>query len=199
MKSADGSGEAKAIGTGWGAAFSPDGRYLLFADLDKQNDFDLWYLDLQGDGKQIPLLKAAGVQIWPRLSPDGRYFTYTSDESGLEEVYVKRFPSAEGKWQVSTSGGQWPRWSRRGDRLYYVQGETVMEVDVAAGPDLRLGAPRALFSRKPLGWGLIFGWPPGFDVSPQGDRFVISQGVGEEQEDNGIVVLENWPREFARP
>jgi len=199
MKSADGGGDAKTIGTGWGAAFSPDGRYLLFADPDQQNDLELWYLDLQGDGQQIPLLKAAGVQIWPRLSPDGRYFAYSSDESGLDEVYIKRFPSAEGKWQVSTAGGNWPRWSRGGDRLYYVQGESLMEVDVATDPVLRLGTPRALFSRKPLGWGLIFGWPPGFDVSPQGDRFVISQPVGEEPEENGIVVLENWSREFARP
>jgi Tol biopolymer transport system component len=199
IKDADGSGEAKALGEGWGAAFSPDGRYVLFTVLDKDTGPDLWYLETEGDGKPVLLLKAAGVQEWPRLSPDGRYFAYVSNEGGTDEVYLKRFPGAEGKWQVSDSGGHWPRWNRRGNRLYYVRDETVMEVDVATEPALRLGKPRALFTRKPLGWGLVFGWPPGFDVSANDDRFVICQPVGDKQEVNGIVVLENWLGEFTRP
>lgn len=135
----------------------------------------------------------------PRLSRDGRYFAYVSDESGNDEVYIKRFPSAEGKWQVSIGGGMWPRWSRRGNRLYYVRGETLMEVDAVTVPELRLGAPRALFTRRPLGRILIYGWPPGFDVSPQDDRFVISQALDEKQDLSGIVVLESWAREFTLP
>ena len=72
-------------------------------------------------------------------------------------------------------------------------------MDVATQPALRLGQPRALFTRKPLGWGLIFGWPPGFDVSADGKRFVIAQPVGEHQDTSGIIVVENWIGEFARP
>jgi len=93
----------------------------------------------------------------------------------------------------------WPKWSRRGDRLYYAQKDTVMEVDVTLGVEPRLGVPRAVFTRKPLGWPLIFGWPPGFDVTAQGDRFVVAQAVSDKPDSGGIVVLENWNAEFARP
>ncbi|HZM69257.1 MAG TPA: protein kinase [Candidatus Cryosericum sp.] len=199
MKSADGGGDAKPIGPGWGASYSQDGRYLLFADSDKESNFNLFYLDLQGDGKRVTLVDAPGQQLWPRLSPDGRFFAYVSDESGPEEIYIKRFPGAEGKWQVSTAGGFWPRWSRRGDHLYYAQGMTLMQVDVTTAPDLRLSAPRPLFTRKPSGWGLIFGWPPGFDVSPQDDRFLVAHAVEEGMDKSGIMMVENWMSEFAHP
>jgi serine/threonine-protein kinase len=199
MKSADGGGDAKQLGTGWGASFSQDGRYLLYADFAKESDFNLFYLDLQGDGKAVPLVDAPGQELWPQLSPDGRYFAYVSDESGPKEVYIKRFPSAEGKWQVSTAGGFWPRWSRRGDHLYYMQELTLMQVDVATAPDLRLSAPRPLFTRKPLGWSLIFAWPPGFDISPQDDRFLIAHAAQERADQGGIMVVENWMGEFNRP
>jgi len=198
-KAADGTGEGATFGQGWGAAYSQDGRFVLYADLTKDNGWDLWYVDTRGDGKPVPLVQAAGAQVWPRLSPDGGYFAYSSSESGRQEIYIKRFPSAEGKWQVSTSGGFWPRWSRSGDRLYYVEGETIYEVDVATRPALRLGTPRPVLTRQTLGWSLIFGWPPGFEVSADGQRFVIAQPVGGDQDRSGILVVENWFGEFARP
>jgi dipeptidyl aminopeptidase/acylaminoacyl peptidase len=198
-KPADGSGEAKLIHTGWGASWSADGRYLLFADLDKTTAWDCFYIDTQGDGKPIPLAHAPATEQWPRLSPDGKYFAYISDEGGGDEVYLKRFPGAEGKWQVSVGGGYWPRWSPKGDRIYYVHEDTIMEVEVTLGPEPRLGTPRALFTRKPLGWPLIFGWPAGFDVTASGDRFVIVQSLAAKQDLGGIVVLENWWREFSHP
>ena len=87
--------------------------------------------------------------------------------------------------------------SRRDNRIYYVQGDTLMEEDVTTAPSLWLGTPRALFTRKPLGWALFRGWPAGFDVSPQEDRLVIVQPVDEKPDANGIVVLKNWSREFT--
>jgi len=88
---------------------------------------------------------------------------------------VSRFPSGDGKWQVSASGGQWPRWSAAGDRLWFVRGDDVMEVDVgytASAPVL--GAPRKLFSTPPtsrLGSGLV----ATYGVARDGSRFVIIQ------------------------
>jgi serine/threonine-protein kinase len=196
-KAVDGRGEAKTAGIGWGPSFSRDGRYLLFSNLEKDTDWDLLYLDRQHEGPAISLLKAPSAQIWPRLSPDGRYVAYISGEAGNDEIYIKRFPGGEGKWQVSVSGGSWPRWSRRGHRLYYVQGETLMEVDVTLLPELRLGTPRALFTRKPIGRSILFGWPPGFDVAADDSRFVFCQPIGEAPDMGGIVVVENWHREFG--
>jgi hypothetical protein len=74
-----------------------------------------------------------------------------------------------------------------------------MEVDVTLGPEPHLGKPRTLFTRKPLGWPLIFSWSPGFDVSAQGDKFVIVQALNDKQAEGGVVVLENWTGEFVHP
>jgi Tol biopolymer transport system component len=66
----------------------------------------------------------------PAFSPDGRWLAYTSNESGTNQVYVSRFPppaSGEGgKWQVSTTGGEEPRWSRKGSELVYRTGDQLM-------------------------------------------------------------------------
>ncbi len=196
VKAADGGGETNALLDGWGASYSADGRYLLFSDVAQKSSWDCWYLDTRGNGKPSPLAQGPGVELWPRLSPDGRFYAYNSDEGGEMELYLKRFPGGEGKWQVSVGGGFWPRWGRKGDRLYYVRGDTVMEVEVALGAEPRLGTPRAVFTRKALGWPLVFGWPPGFDVSADGSRFVVAQAVNEKQDQGGIVVVENWFEQF---
>jgi len=197
-KNVDGSGEARMLHSGYAAAHSADGRYLLFADFDKTNNWDLWYVDTKADGKPVSLVSSPAIEGWPRLSPDGKYFAYVSNESGADEIYLKRFPQGDGRWQVTVGGGTWPKWGRRGDKLYYARGDTVMEVDVAAGPEPRLGAPRELFTRKPLGWPLLFGWPPGFDVSADETRFVIVESQGTASSLGGIVIEENWTRAFAK-
>ncbi len=193
-KLVDGSGDATSLGNGWAPAYSADGRYLLSADLNQDGDWDLWYRDLRTGGAPVALVKGKPEEIAPRISPDGKYFAYVSDESGPDEVYLKRFPAGEGRWQVSTQGGYWPRFSRRGDKIYYVIGDTIMEVDVSLGSEPKLGVPRALFARKPLGWGLVFGWPAGFDVSPDGSRFVVVEPQTDARQLGGIVVEENWER-----
>jgi hypothetical protein len=198
IKSIDGSGEARTLHTGYAASYSADGRYLLFADFEKGANWDVRYLDTRGDGKPLALVSGPAIEMWPRLSPDGRYFAYVSDESGADEIYLKRFPQGEGRWQVTVGGGTWPKWSRRGDKIYYARGDTIMEVDVASGPEPRLGAPREVFTRKPLGWQLIFAWPPGFDVSPDEKRFVVVEPQGAAKELGGILIEENWAKEFSK-
>jgi len=198
VKNVDGSGEPRTLRTGYAASYSADGRYVLFQDFDKANNWDLWYLDMKGDGKPAALVSSPATEAWARLSPDGKYFTYTSDESGATEVYVKRFPQGEGRWQVSVGGGMWPRWSKRGDKICYAKDETIVEVEVGGGPEPRLGAPHELFKRKPLGWPLIFGWTPGFDVSSDGQRFVLVEAQDVAKPSGGITIEENWTREFAK-
>ena len=198
IRNVDGSADAKTLHNGYSSSYSADGRYLLFADADKTNNWDLWYLDTRGDGKPLPLVSAPSIEMWPRLAPDGKYFAYVSNESGANEIYLKRFPQGEGRWQVSVGGGMWPRFSKRGDKIYYVKGDTIMEVELGTGPEPRLGTPRELFTRKPLGFPIIFGWPPGYDVSADGNRFVVVQSEGDGHDLTGIVVLENWTKEFAK-
>src|SRR5438093_827724 len=93
-------------GAGWPGFvvtfWSPDGRYLLYCEVNPQTKLDLWVLPLGGHEKPRPFLRTAFNEDWPQFSPDGRWVVYVSDESGRNEVYVTSFPQAEGKWQIST-------------------------------------------------------------------------------------------------
>jgi hypothetical protein len=120
-----------------------------------------------------------------------------STESGQWEVFLTRYPSCEGKWQVSTAGGQWPTWNGKGDRLYFAQGDDVMAVDVGHGESPSLGTPVKLFARAALGTG-SFGWVPGFAVNRDGSRFVTLRGGDRRSSAPGITVVQNWVAEFAK-
>ncbi|HEY3176234.1 MAG TPA: protein kinase [Candidatus Polarisedimenticolia bacterium] len=198
-KSADGSGEAQELANGWASSLSPDGRYLAYTALDPNNGTDLWLRDLTSRSEPVPLVRGTGGQMWSRVSPDGRYVAYLSDETGPYEIYLKRFPGGEGKWQVSASGGFWPRWSRRGNRIYYVNGDRLMEVNVSTvGAAPQLGNPQEVFTRPSLGWALIFNWPAGFDVSSDGQRFLINVPVGQGPENDSYFLVQNWMAEFGQ-
>jgi hypothetical protein len=74
----------------------------------------------------------------------------------------------------------------------------MMMVDVDPGPEPRISTPRPLFKRKRLGWSVPYNAPPGFDVAPDEQRFVLAVPVSDRVDQDGIVVLENWLGEFAR-
>jgi Tol biopolymer transport system component len=199
-KAADGTGEAKELAKpGNVPSFSPDGKFIVYSALGSETDADLFYVPLAGDRKPVPFLQTKARETSPQVSPDGRYVVYQSNESGVEEVYIKLFPSGEGKWQVSVHGGNWPRWNRKGDRLYYVEGNALMEVEVTAHPALSLGTPKKLFSHQPSGVAKAYGWPDSFDVTGDGQKFVLVQPVAQERgkgREPAITVVENWFAEF---
>ena len=127
-KPADGSGKAvPLVATPLGefvTDWSTDGQYLLY---DRHQPgatlADIWYLKRKPDGSgfdpfvflETPFQERAG-----KFSPDGRYVVYASNETGQYEVYVRSFPSGEGKWQVSVNGGSQPRWSRDGKEIWFL-------------------------------------------------------------------------------
>src|SRR5204863_5716720 len=94
------------------ASFSPDGRTLVYSGRhDANTNWDLWMLPLQGERKPQPFLQTPFNERAPRLSPDGRWLAYTSDESGRYEVYVRPFPGPGGKWQITSDAGVEASWS----------------------------------------------------------------------------------------
>jgi Tol biopolymer transport system component len=94
---------------------------------------------------------------------------YTSDETGQNEIYVRPFPEVnEGKWQVSTGGGDSPLWSPDGRELFYRSGDTVMVVSVNAEPNFSLGTSKILFRGRYVS--LIDEFQNTWDINPNGKR-----------------------------
>jgi len=130
--------------------WSRDGRFLMFAAQDEKTGADLWALPMDGDGrKPFAVLQSSFDELHGRFSPDGRWIAYASNETGRLEVYVRAFPEAGGKRQVSTGGGFFPRWRQDGRELFYVAPDnSIMAVPVSEGPDARTlnpGSATALF------------------------------------------------------
>ena len=163
---------------------SPDNRFLLYSTTTSAGS-DLWLLPLGGDDKPQALLQTEFNESQARLSPDGRWIAYVSDESGRDEVYVRSFPQLDGRWQISLSGGRLPRWRGDGRELFYLspQGE-VLAVDVAAGPAYRTGAPRMLLALRHADQ---------YDVGPDGHQFLVAIPTIDSR--NGLQVVVNWQEE----
>jgi Tol biopolymer transport system component len=97
-------------------------RTVLFQRRSPESGSDIYEIASDRSGSQQPVLNSRANEEMGRLSRDGRWLAYVSDESGTRQVYVKRFPSHVGDsaWQVSTQGGTNPGWSRDGKQIYYV-------------------------------------------------------------------------------
>jgi len=127
---------------------------------------------MEGDRKWRPLLEQKYNETQPKISPDGQWMAYSSDESGKYEVYVRPFPEvSKGRWQVSTSGGDSPLWLPNGRELFYRNGDSVMAVAVETKPTLSFGASKILFKSQNLGLNESYGNP--WDIHPDGKRFLM--------------------------
>ena len=203
LRRADGSGEEQAVAATsqdeWLSDWSRDGKYLLYGQSDPETGRDLWYLERAEDGSSWEphaFLQEPSAQAAPKLSPNGRYVAYISDESGQPEVYVQPFPEGGRKVTVSNSGGSQVRWSRDGKELFYVQGEKLMVVAVSTEGEFSAGLPTQLFEHPGLRSSLN---NPNYDVSLDGQRFILPEPVGydaTEAPQSTIRVVQNWFAEF---
>ena len=186
---------------------SPDGHYLL-ASGPEQGRGQLWVYSIGGNSRSYPLVER-GAPKEGQFSPDGRWVAYTSNESGRNEVYVIPFrppskprrpagPDLHGKWQISASGGQRPKWCRNGKELFYVTPDnTLMSVSVVRGDsEFRVEAPRPLFHSGPISpmpnAPALF-----YDVSRDGSRFILDVDTPPERT-APITLVENWLSDFKR-
>jgi Tol biopolymer transport system component len=198
-RSSDGTGVPRYLVKGRRPSLSSDGKYLAYHIQAGTTQEDLWYVDLAGGGEPTQLVASPAREWRARISPNGQYVAYESDESGDFDIYITRFPSADGKWQVSTNTGSRPRWSRDGTRLYYQQNDCdIMEVSVSYQPTLTLGTPKIIADCSQLG--LYQGFGREYDFSPDGERILHSKSAQTEKDriDVGITVVENWVREFGQ-
>ena len=173
--------------------WSRDGKYLLYSVNGPNDPLDLWYLERKQDGSgfdAMPFLQTPFRENTPRFSPDGRFVAYVSNNSGRDEIYVRTFPDGDDDRQVSANGGTRPRWSRDGNQLFYVQGETLVTAAVSTKPAFTIGATTPLFQHPSFG-------RPGYDVSSDGRRFVVAETLEPEgEEPPRIHIVQNWYEEF---
>ena len=147
---------------------------------------DLWVLPLFGDRKPFPYLQTRFNENGGQFSPDGRWIAYQSNESGRNEVYVAAFPGAGGKRQISTDGGDGPRWRRDGKELFYLApNNTLMAAAVnGQGASFEVASVTPLFETR-RGSG---DFP--YDVSADGQRFLIISAAADARA-AGITVVVN--------
>jgi serine/threonine protein kinase len=196
----DSSGEEEVLDEGAEPSFFADGKSLTYVTGSRTKGFQIRRVFFEGDRKPLTLYYSSAELSRPVASPDGRYFAFTSKESGREEIYVKPVSGGEGKTQVSSNGGYAPVWSRRGDRIVYKEGDFLMEVAVHSVPPLSLNAPHKLFDSTASG--LTARRDFGYDVAPDGEHFIFVQSVfaqtpGSKQPAAvNLNVVQNWFAEF---
>jgi dipeptidyl aminopeptidase/acylaminoacyl peptidase len=171
-------------------SWSPDGRFLLYAQANSRTAADLMALPLEGDRKPFPVVQTPANENQGQFSPDGKYVAYTSNESGLSEIFVIPFPPSPtgGRWLVSKGGGVMPRWRRDGRELFYIGLDNhMMAVEVATRPVFSAGVPQRLFETGIVDTGIRNG-PMSWDIAPDG-RFLI---ITDTSVDTSITAILNW-------
>jgi serine/threonine protein kinase len=140
--------------------------------------------------KSIPLPNTQGKYFWAfqRISPDGRWMTYTSIESGRWEVYVCSFPDLARKKQISTNGGEEPRWNpSNGREIVYRWGSQWFSVDLTLEPEVLPNPPKPLFSGAYIN---VAGYD--WDISPDGKRFLLIENKQQDMPQTELVVITNF-------
>ncbi len=173
--------------------WSPDGRYIAYDQVTSLNNgAHLFALPVEGDRKPLVLANSPGNQDQGQFSPDGHWVAYTSNETGVSEIYVIPFPPnpGGGKWMVSRGGGVQARWRRDGRELFYISPDwKMMAVDVTTSPTFQAGTPHPQFDTDMVDTGIRTG-PISWDIAPDGKRFLIvspdSTGV------SSLNVVLNW-------
>jgi serine/threonine-protein kinase len=190
---ADGSGAPESLlvrpNQIWESQLTRDGRTLVFRETHPQTNRDVLVTRTDSPSAARPLLATSFEERGIALSADGGWLAYVSNETGSDEVYVRRLSRESARWRVSTSGGWEPRWNRNGRELLFRRGDSVYAVAVEPSAGFRAGTPRALFGARGF---QSNPQQPAWDVSPDGRQFVFvreqSSGQGAEE----LQVLLHW-------
>jgi Tol biopolymer transport system component/predicted Ser/Thr protein kinase len=171
--------------------WSRDGRYVIEERPDDpKTKTDIWVLPLFGDKKPFNYLHSEFNETYAKLSPNGQWLAYSSDESKRFEIYVVTFPNLGGKWQVSTNGGDRPVWSRDGKELYFISANSkMMGVEIRGGTKFDFGVPKPLFDVR-------IGGTAWFDVGKDG-KFLMPSQV-EASATVPMTVVVNWQASLKR-
>jgi serine/threonine protein kinase len=194
QKAATGIGKPEVLPVRGGTALDwfRDDRSLLYYARSPNGEFDLWMLPSTADRTPVGVLRTTFQEGYARLSPDGRWMAYVSDESGRNEVYVRAFPSGDGKRQVSTQGGLEPMWRGDAKEMFYLAPDrSLMSVVVRGGTTFEANPPTRLFETRMSVVSNPSYTRNQYVVSADGQRFLINQpDAGTPL--SPITVVVNW-------
>jgi serine/threonine protein kinase/Tol biopolymer transport system component len=201
QKAANLGGEAKLLlksdETKLPSDWSRDGRYIIFTEMTTRKRSNVWCLPLNDGepGTPFALLQTEANEGGGVLSPNGRWLAYTSDASGRYEIYVQSFPGGAGKRQISTGGGDNPRFRKDGKELFYYgsDGRMIAVPVKTDGESFEAGEPAVLFEFRAS---TVPGFPP-YAPSSDGNRFLINSLV-DAQPNAPLTVVLNWPAQIKR-
>jgi len=169
----------------WADDWSRDGQYLIEDVIAPKTSSDIWVVPLSGNRRPFPFVQTSFDESHGRLSPNGRWLAYSSNETERDEIYVQTFPTHAAKWQVSTKGGVRPVWSRNGAELFFISPDRkLMAVEVkTVGDQFAASVPKPLFPVR-------LGSDAWFDVNQEGHFLIPSQVDALAEAPMTLVV--NW-------
>jgi eukaryotic-like serine/threonine-protein kinase len=171
--------------------WSRDGRRLVYVAVS-EGAFDVWSLDVEKQTAE-PLLQSPANEVQPRLSPNGRWLAYASDETGTWEVYARGIGGTQGKWQISQGGGTQPVWRDDSRELFYVDLSGVLKaVGVSGDQTLQTSAPQPLFQTTLPN--ALAPFRTAYAVSADGKQFLINALRPNSQNSAITIVLNAVPR-----
>jgi Tol biopolymer transport system component len=204
QKASDGSGSEEVLlapaepadSTIMPLAWTEDGRSLVYGKYGSTTSHDLALLPMTGDRKPVTLFEQPSGEFMGTTSPDGRWIAYVTGDVKRTEVFVRPFPSGEGRWKVSSEGGSEPAWRRDGKELFYLGGDgSLMAVAVNSGSAFHAGAPRLLFQTKLTTRTTLRVNRNQYVVSTDGQRFLIREAPDgwNDWKLMPIRIVVNWP------
>jgi serine/threonine-protein kinase len=186
-------------------SWSPDGKMLAFTQMDDpQSGSDIYVLPLDGVSKPQVFWRTKFSEGSPKFAPNGKWLAYSSNESSQPEVYLTEYPGPGKKITISTNGGTDPLWRHDGRQLYYRLGDLMMVVDISYGRSLEVSKPRVLWRGNYLAGagsscGMAGPTSSNYDVTPDGERFLMIEDASPAAECERLRVVSNWSLELKNP
>jgi Tol biopolymer transport system component len=197
VTNADGTGQPELLPdtsvSDFANAVTPDGGAVFVTRQTADRSGDVYLVSLRNEFKPRPIVSTPAYEGGVRLSPDGKWMAYASDESGHFEVYVQPTSGPGRRELVSADGGTNAIWNRTGNELIYRQGNRLMAVRVTTTPTLAISKPATLFEQRfVIGTSMTIA---NYDMSPDGQRFVV---IKNQSNSSRLEVALNWTEELRR-